>query len=55
MLTTPEEADQRLPTVGAQLGVDFRRDRRHLTQRDDKWAEMWAVHEKIVQAEKKGY
>ena len=55
VLTTKDEADQRLPTIGSQLGVDFRTDRRHLDARNERWAEMWTVHEKIVQAKEKGY
>lgn len=54
VLTTPEEADQRLPTIGSQLGVDFRADRRHHTDRDEKWSEMWRVHEKMVRADERG-
>ena len=54
VLTTPEEADRQLPSIGSQLGVDFRKDRVHVAERNEKWAEMSRVHEKIIRAEEKG-
>jgi superfamily II DNA/RNA helicase len=54
MLADTEEADARLPALGAQLGVDFRKDRRHVAERAERWVQMLQVHEKIVGAERKG-
>ena len=53
ILTTPEEAESRLPSIGSQLGMDLLKDKRHLEERNEKWIEMWTVHEKIVGAEAK--
>ena len=63
VLAKRDEADARLPSLGSQLGVDFRADRRHVDDSSvgggeypvEKWAEMWEVHEKIVRAAEKGY
>ena len=55
VLASPQEADSRLPSLGSQLGVDFTVDRRHVEAFDEKWAEMWRVHEKIVGAASKGF
>jgi len=57
VLATVDEADARLASLGSQLGVDFGAARRHVAERgerEERWAQMWSVHEKIVQAEKKG-
>jgi superfamily II DNA/RNA helicase len=67
VLTTEDEANARLPLLGSQLGLDVSRkqvaaapdlpstavSRRHVEERDEKWAETWRVHEKIIHAEEK--
>lgn len=54
VLTTPEEAQGRMPTIASQLGMDLAAThRRHVNDRDEGWASMWTVHEKIVHAEEK--
>ena len=55
VLATPEEADARFPTLGSQLGVDFSADRRHVEGVQERWADMWRVHQKIVGAASKGF
>ena len=55
VLAAPEEADARFPTLGSQLGVDFSADRRHVEGVQERWADMWRVHEKIVGAASKGF
>ena len=48
LLTTPEESRAKLPALGAQLGLDFGADERHVQPRNEEWARQWAVHQKIV-------
>lgn len=55
LLATEQDAARRLGALGAQLGLNFGREQSHLAQRNEQWAEMWRVHQKIVQAERKGY
>jgi len=47
LVTTPEES-RKLPALGAQLGLDFGADERHVQPRNEEWARQWAVHQKIV-------
>ena len=53
VLATPEEARARIPALASQLGLELARPR-HVADRVERWAEMWSVHEKVVQAEEKG-
>ena len=53
IITTPEEADARLPAIGSQLGIDLSAQRRHVATRDERLAQMWTVHSKIIHAEEK--
>jgi len=46
ILTTPAEADAKLPLMSSQLGMDLGAERRHVAERDEGLAEMWAVHSK---------
>ena len=52
LLATPEEAAARLPPLAAQLSADF--PRRHVAERVEPWARIWATHEKMIGAERKG-
>lgn len=55
MLSTEKSAARQLSTLGSQLGIDFASSTSHLPGVDEKWADTWRVHEKVVQAEAKGW
>lgn len=55
VLATAESAERQLGNLGAQLGIDFSQKVTHLEEANDKWSQMWSVHEKVVQAEAKGW
>ena len=55
VLATEADAARQLGSLGAQLGVDFRRERSHLDGWNEQWAQTWRVHEKVVRAEAKGW
>jgi len=52
VVSTRAEA-ARLQSVSTQLGVDLVARQTTLQQRNERWAETWAVHQKVVQAERK--
>ena len=53
LIATPDEAAGRLGVLGAQLGVDLRARSSAVRERDEEWARTWAVHQQVVQAERK--
>ena len=55
VLSPGEEGEEppRLSLLGSQLGIDLSEDLHHMAKRNERWAEMWTVHEKVVQAETK--
>mmetsp|Transcript_8072 Transcript_8072/g.13607 ORF Transcript_8072/g.13607 Transcript_8072/m.13607 type:complete len:376 (-) Transcript_8072:411-1538(-) len=53
IITTPEECGFRLPTIGSQLGRDLSKCRCQVYNRNTKWAQMWSVHQKVIQADMK--
>jgi len=52
-IATPSECDARIGTLSAQLGVDLRSCCHEVSSRNEEWAGMWAVHQKVIQAEAK--
>ena len=55
VLATQADASRQLGSLGAQLDVDFSRHASHLDGLDERWAQVWRVHEKVVRAEAKGW
>uniref|UniRef100_A0A7S0LLK2 RNA helicase n=1 Tax=Coccolithus braarudii TaxID=221442 RepID=A0A7S0LLK2_9EUKA len=52
-VATPEECKSRLGSLGSQLGVDLRTLRQRVAIRNEEWATMWTVHQKVIQADSK--
>ena len=53
VVCTRADAARQLGSLAAQL--DLQLDATHLEGEDERWAQMWRVHEKVVRAEAKGW
>ena len=53
VIATPEEAAGRLNALSSMLDVDLSKRERALEWENEEWAEMWEVHQKVIQAESK--
>jgi superfamily II DNA/RNA helicase len=53
LIDTQKECALRLGLLSAQLGVDLKRDVARVEERDEQWASVWRVHQRVTQADKK--